>query len=506
MKTRLKLFSLMMLCATMAFSQITFDFSKKSEFDVSEFKNSIKPIQHGDFAILKIDNINTYRYQVFIEGRNIDYATPVPSELQTLFRLPKEEVTSSAQKAKVGAGDIDAANENMKDLEAQAGGFFPSGTPEVLAFKKVMKDLAEACEAYSKLASKMADVKFTRMVLINYSKQKWNKQREMEAKLPRLLNENRLREDYLEFVSYYTSVEHLYAEAERLAENLSKETEEVEEKNDKGKKVKKMVPTNEAKLAKTALERIKAAESSIDEGYHKINEDDFLTYIDDVITLQEGLRNKSNFEASSPPIQMDGDYVEIKVAIVPLEVNDLQPIEQAFEFKIEIPGKGGWKADFSVGPTLSFTKGALDHSFFLQRNNLKDSNEVIMGLDSAGTLKQREVNDAVRPGIAAMIHAYKRSGRDVNWGWMLGVGAGFTSIDNANFSLYTGPSLILGKRQKFMFSGGVSFHRVERLNEAYKLDNTYRVADFDEGVTTKVLKPSIFLSLSYAIGSRIEIN
>ena len=83
------------------------------------------------------------------------------------------------------------------------------------------------------------------------------------------------------------------------------------------------------------------------------------------------------------------------------------------------------------------------------------------------------------------------------------MGAGFQSIDDADLALYTGPTIIAGKRDKFMVSAGVSYHRVKRLNEEFVLDTSYPVDEVSVADLTRTLiKPSFFISLSYAIATR----
>lgn len=490
MKPKILTTVLLMLITLAGYGQITFDFSSRTEIDVEELKSKLQPIRNGDFVIFKIDNINTFRYKVELAGRNIDYITQVPSELQTLFRLPSEEANKDLDLTEQGAANA-AANAGAmlsiaktadKDLNKEKS----NAVLDIVKienrekFKETMETLSENCEEYAKSFEKIANIKFQRMLMINLSKQKWSDFEEMEEQLPSELSESTMKKDYLEFVKLYVEVEMLYEKALIQAKELASEEDK---------------------------KSIEIASKEIGSGYHKIEETTFLKLIEDVITLQRALRNENYFEVVSPPIQMLGDFVEFKVSVKPTRVNDLMPFEPATEFKLAVPGKGGWRADFSVGPVLSYGTGARDESFFLNRNVLINGDRVPVGIDTVGVLTKRSESDRLRPGIAAMIHAYSRSGKPASLGWMLGVGLDFESFDDTNISLYTGPTLIIGRKQKFMVSAGMSYHKVDRLKEEYNLEQNYSVNDIDiASVTQKFIKPSFFIGLSYAISSKIEIN
>ncbi len=468
-------------------SQIIYDFSKRTELDIKELKSQVQPVKNGNFLIFKVENVNTFRYKVELEGNNIDYVTPIPSELQTLFRLPKEEITKEVQIAEDAAAQTSAQIPRMEGVledvqeAATQPGVAAARQQDLQNLEKTIEKLLVKCAQYGMLMQKMADIKFTRMLLINVSKQKWNKHQDLVAELPAPKTESTMKRDYLEFVKYYYEVEDLYDKAKEMAAALN-----------------------------VSAAIVSSATEKIEDAYHKVENDQYLKLIEDVITLQRALENKSYFEVVSPPIQMDGDFVEFTVNITPTRVNDLLPFEQATEFQMQIPGKGGWRADFSVGPTISIGSGARDHSFFLERQvntTTVGSEEIPTGIDSVGVLRKTLESDAVRPGVAAMLHAYPRTGKLFNVGWMLGIGAGFQSTDDVNFSLYSGPTFVVGKREKFMLSLGWSFHNVDRLKEEFRLGEGYPVNEIDtNNLTQKYFKSSFFLSLSYAIGSRTVIN
>lgn len=497
---------------------LIYDFSKGTfvEGDFIE-DGRIKPIPNGGFAIIQIININTFRYNVAIEGRSIEYVTQVPSELQAIFRLPASSdvsTTSNAvQKAnegktaaKEGAEElVKAKNErtnnirtllnqteiDQKNLDAtpkskkadknykalsqnievkkQELHNLRSEVVELSDAEKAMNEFNDACTAYSLAVKAVAVIKLRRVELIDISRQNWETHTVMTNKLPSPISENDMKKDFKSFADAYTEV---------LAKSISAKNKLISDEF-----------TNVRNAINEAVEKIKSS-------YISINEDQFLGLIRDVLFLQVAMENKSSFTVTSPPIQIDGDYVAFNIKATPIKANDLQNFISEKQFPIEIPVKGGLKADFSVGPVISFGKNSRDENYY----TIESGEDTVI-------LRQRANNNAISPGLAAMMHFYIRSGRIASIGGMFGVGAGFQGTSDANFSMFFGLSGVIGKRQKIVLSSGVSYLKVERLKDKeFEIDGRYHVSKIETGFTEKVFKPSFFFSVSYNITNKIEIK
>ncbi len=443
-------------------SVIIYDFNK------GDFNKPITPVQSGSFMTLKIKNINTFRYKVEISGLNIDYVTQIPSELQTIFRLPQEESTNTT-KTTEGLKEGNDASGSMKAV-AKVAKDESDKTPADADKKKLsdsMKELSEACQEYLSIAQKVAEIKFLRAELINLSKHNLGNHSELAERLPPPRDRTAMKRDYNAFITSYAKAYALYSKAKRAA-NAAGDTDKEKE--------------------------IQEAEEKLEEGNNKINEDSFLKLIEDIMILQEALQNKKYFEVISAPIQMDGDYMEFIVKITPVQTNDLMPFESAQEFPILIPARGGLKVDFSVGPVVSFG------------NNAKDCNYYFKAAATDTTLQSLQNKNSISPSMAAMMHFYSRSGRLGSVGGLFGVGAGLQSVEQINFNLYFGLSAVLGKSEKIMINSGVSYLRVARLKEdQFKVGGSYRPSKVNiSDVTERVFKPSFFISISYNLTKRVE--
>lgn len=242
--------------------------------------------------------------------------------------------------------------------------------------------------------------------------------------------------------------------------------------------------------------KIKDASKQIKDSYEAIEKEKFQILFNDVIYLSDQLKNENNFTVIAPPVQAEDDFVNYIVSATPITTNSLAPHTSKTEFSFDIPTKGGVKVDFSVGPTISIGKNAKDEKYFLEESTTSGKS----------FLRQRDNNNDGVPGLAAMMHVYKRSGTETAIGGLFGIGAGFQSIKDVDLSFYLGASIILGKMQKVMINTGLSFLRVDRLKaKEYLVDKEYTTQDLViNDVVEKAFKPSLFVSLSYSLAKRVD--
>jgi hypothetical protein len=248
------------------------------------------------------------------------------------------------------------------------------------------------------------------------------------------------------------------------------------------------------KLNESKVKEVDKNYKKVNDAFKSLKQDEILTSYSQVLYLFNELQNLSNFTAKAPPVQANGDFINYEITITPSKTHELGAYKNPMTFDFDVPVKGGLKVDFSVGPIFAFGVGALDEKFYFQESDTENT----------GVLKRRENNNALNPGIAAMMHFYKRSGENVSWGGLFGVGAGFQTIEDINLSFYSGISLLLGKEQKIMLNTGLAFMNVDRLkNGEFEIDSNYdsNTVSIDD-VTEKVFKSSFFISLSYSLASR----
>lgn len=491
-------FTLLTICLVIATCSLAQP--ERRTLDWKDFTKSIsetiiaRPVRTGEFTIFEITNINKFLYKVEMEGRVFELQTPIPTELQTLFRLNPTELAKTAnnEKSAEAAGIIKKEIDNMnmaKDVataaaaDARANALAKVGDVKAMTekkaaedFEKAMEELVKNCTEYYDRSTQISKYVFElRKVRNEYVSiaQMDLPSAQIRAKAADVsIPSANVKDEYFALKNLYHKVERQYNDA--LA-----------------KAVKAGATEEEKQLIKDALENIEEADKLIDE-------EGLLGLLTEVDFLGAELQNPKNFMAVSPPVQMDGDFVGYEVTITPTTTKTPGAFKNPINFKFDIPAKGGWKADFSVGPVVSFGDNAKDETYFVKE---------VTGQDSV-TLEKQDNNNAISPGIAAMMHFYPRTGKNWAVGGLFGVGAGFQSVSDVNFSLYAGASVVLGKRQKIMLNTGVSYLRVERLKSPeFKAGSKYETARIVIGdVTEKVFKPSFFLSISYNLTNRVEIK
>lgn len=476
-------------------TQLVYDFNA-GRFVNNDYCKDGKPLplRSGAFVVLKIINVNTFRWKVEMDGRSVNYVTQIPSELQVIFRQP--DPASNTKKTEESLGEIGKDVAAMKGIALEvklANQQDPNPSPVAKELEKSMKSLVEACDEYLLLSQKMANIKFRKVELIGIAKQKWASHKKLEEKLPTPFSVVQMKDDYNAFISFYAKAEAAYQKALNAVK-----LQQTEKENNTKLASPPANATTDFQKATAQSKAIEEASEGVEAAHAALSENNFLRLIEEVMILQDALANKAYFEVCSAPIQMNGDAVEFEVKTTPVQTSDLMPFEPAKSFPVEVPVKDGLKVDFSVGPTFSFGNNARDEKYYT---------EPIPGKDSV-ILLQRDNNNAINPGIAAMMHFYKRSGKSIAFGGMFGIGAGFQSLNDAKLSFYLGASLVLGKQEKIMISTGASYLNVAMLkNKQYVPNNHYATSDMDLGnITEKVFKPSFFISISYNLTNRVEIK
>ena len=180
-----------------------------------------------------------------------------------------------------------------------------------------------------------------------------------------------------------------------------------------------------------------------------------------------------------PPVQADDDEVIIDIKIRKKEgldgYSDYKSLTQT------VPVSGGWK----ITPGLGLSFGILSekaYTYSLVNNTIVADEQ-----------------DAFTPNIASFAHIFKQSNKNVSFGGSFGIGFplfGGNGVQSASFFL--GPTVIVGRKQKFLISGGMMGAKVRRLGSGLE------AGDMLESVTNTI--PTIdkyelgyFISISYDI-------
>lgn len=185
------------------------------------------------------------------------------------------------------------------------------------------------------------------------------------------------------------------------------------------------------------------------------------------------------FVYKHPPVQATGENMNVNIN-VKLNANN----EGYSDYKNliqNIPVNGGWKITGGLG--LAF--GVLqDQSYkYSTRNGIIVSEE----------------NDQFIPMITSFAHIYRQSPSALKLGGSFGVGfpiSGGSGLSSASFFL--GPTLVIGKNQKFLLTGGIMGSKVERLGGGLEVGDNLEVFSSDIPLNSKY-ELGYFIGISYDI-------
>ncbi|MFC6266642.1 hypothetical protein [Flavobacterium panici] len=433
----------------------------------SEKEQKQKGADYGTMTSFKIKNINKFLYSVTISGSSIDLNTPIPTELQTLFRLPSSSLAATTNNQNVDNAAI-TTDKQIKNLNTvlatQISAAFAAGT-DTSELEEAKIELERVSDIYLSqiriVASSISSLKQARVKFVNCAQMDVSYDR-MQTEISAVRYPADFTSQHQTMLTNYSAVESAYQAVRNLTDD-----DEIITAVDK------------------SISRITTALKAIENEHPE-------TLYSDIEFLKSELSNQRNFVAIAPPVQADADLINYEIKITPSQTNTLGPHKNNIAFDFDVPVKGGWKADFSVGPTFSFGDKAKDEKYYLEESTTTPGNVI---------LRNRDNNNAISPGLAAMMHFYPRRAGNVAYGGMFGVGAGFQGVEDADLSFYAGVSVILGKREKIIASLGISYLNVNRIkSDEFKADTEYESANIDlNNVTEKVLEGSFFLSISYAI-------
>lgn len=452
---------------------------EKRELNWQDFKNSVQntdvvtSVPWGSLTVFQIKDINKFLYKVTISGRSFELLTPMPSELQTLFRQTPSDLQKGVTntKANEAANQAEAARSKVSRLQGTMQKD-RGAEDEPSLLEQALGELTTKFQDYSaavrQAASDVLRLKRSRNQLVSIAQKDMSfasistEVAGVDWPIPNI-------------ESNYLTVRERYEELFVLVENAKSLAEGDDDK----------------------LRVVTAVENNLKRAEKLLEEEAFLTLIDDINYLYTELANESNFTVVAPPVQMDGDIASYEISITPTNTRTLAPYRNPMKFTFDVPTKGGLKVDFSVGPAVSFGDNAKDEKYFLEETTNPD----------VVKLRKRSNNNTITPSLGAFMHAYPRSGGWASVGAMFGVGVGFQSTSELNANLYFGLTGVLGKHQKIMASLGVSYLKVDRIKDTqFKEENQYQTSKISlDDVTERVYKPSAFFSITYNLSSRKEI-
>jgi len=217
-----------------------------------------------------------------------------------------------------------------------------------------------------------------------------------------------------------------------------------------------------------------------------VSKTDYQKIAEDCQAIYKALRNENNYVAVSDPVQASKDEITFEVKIEPKKDIENLTSTQKREFPIVVPVYGGVKIDFSTGLFLS---GLTDRSY---------SSNPLSTDSTRSTISENPQNNIGQLSIGAMMHVSRRS---INYlKPTLSFGLGVNSTDITNLNVFMGGGLVIGQKERFILSGGVSIANIDYLKSQYRLNTEYSTSDLSTELTDSALKMSWFASVTYNLG------
>jgi hypothetical protein len=436
MKPRIFLALLLLAVSTQILAQqIEYDFVKGTY-------NDHEKLRYDGTTSFRIINFNTFKYKAQIKATKWEFQTSPPDEFKSAFRLKTTTEAAIEQSSR--------AVEMMSDLKAKN---------TTTALDDSLDKLVAACTEY------LLTLREVEKKVIFYDK------------LITLTQQERLTHDTL--LKATTKLTAEYSKSDYWSYNKFEKAYQKAVKAYVGAKAKAI---KESKALET--KDIAAAESILLENYKKLEE--VINQLDIFLhKLQKQIEDPNSFIVQSYPLQSDADEVTFGVKIAKV---DETAFPEATSFTKTLPTYGGFRTDFSVGPSFSFGDNSLNETAYLDTNST--------------SVKYRKGGSSFRPGIMAMMHLTSRSAGYSSMGLSFGIGAGFESLTNINTSFALGLTWVLGRLNKIFVTGGLVYQQVSRPIEGTPNSIKKGTAFNASSYTENVYRSAPFLSISYAIGSR----
>jgi hypothetical protein len=240
-----------------------------------------------------------------------------------------------------------------------------------------------------------------------------------------------------------------------------------------------------SKLVKLNLENLKKEVERI----HKIvNPSELRTKLHNVELFDNVLSGDNAFTVYSDPIQPFQDYLEFKIKISQnknLGASVLKEQDKEFTYTEYVRQSVRW--DFSVGTVFDF--GIKNQEYEIKKNESTSKYQIIENNSSEYT-----------PTIAGLLHTSFRSNNMFAFGLSLGASIDLTNL-NLN-SFFPGVSLLIGKREKVIFTVGPAFKRVNQLKAIYQTNTDYTEQLQTENVTSLQFKTGWFAGISWNLTNK----
>ncbi len=237
------------------------------------------------------------------------------------------------------------------------------------------------------------------------------------------------------------------------------------------------------KISKDSTEYTQYTESVIKD--FENNKRIFLEQLLDLQRLEDFLEEKKNdetlFQFISEPIQVESkDCIDVIVSVSP-RLSNFNLLRSNNRFDIPLPSLQNTQFPFRINTygsiAFHFSTGFV---FGLTPRNESFQPIPEVGKDTTTILKR--IGSKGFPSsvaLAGLVHISSRTSKEVRWALSTGISL---SSDLSSLSAITGLGIILGRQERFIFTAGLLFKKVDTLKDRYrtnKVDNDFKIFNKD---------------------------
>jgi hypothetical protein len=496
------LLSIILICVltSMSFSQtsLTYDFYEMKS-------DSITEVRIGQMASFKVENVNLFVYDVSINGSQNSFNSALPPVFEKFNVININEVSEADTKSE-DVAEIIKAEAEKQQLQMTMDGLksrnsnSPKGTLELYEFDFEPTNDDSADLGTLKLEMQKLDKIISAKKLGINEYQKAYTELFTTAQLVQsnfdMLEKSKTFKNQLINISQISNL-NLAMAKERINHLLKRNTDMIEiyEALPRFNKavgyfelmyyefINNTDVINQLGSKEKAKAAVKELKEEIDQAQKSVEASKYHDIAQDIATLRNQLLNNSSYSYTSSPVQAEGDEVQFEVKVEPKKSLNSNLITKSINTTLKIPVKGGIKIDFSPGIITTF--GISDKSYTSSFN--EDS--------TSFSLKENTSRNFLGYNLGVFLHFYQRSSSCLKFTGSLGIGA--NSNDLNDLDLYLGFGAILGKRERFIISGGAAFSKVEYLRSDLELGTRLDPSLFSETLTEEALRVGGFLAFTY---------
>lgn len=239
-----------------------------------------------------------------------------------------------------------------------------------------------------------------------------------------------------------------------------------------------------SKLVKAKYDLMKKDVEAI---YKKVNITELRKKLNNAEIINNVLSLKKSYEVVSNPIQPLEDYLEFKVKIKQnreLGSSILKNVDKDFTYMEYV--RRGVRWDVSVGTVFDF---GIKNQEFEVKDLGNSQYEIIENNTSSYT-----------PTVAGLLHTSFRTNSMFAFGFSLGVSVNVTDLNFNSF--FPGVSLLIGKREKIVFTAGPAFKKVKQIKSIYENDRILSQPIQVEDITSEQFKIGWFFGISYNLTNK----